>query len=390
MAAFGDGDYYFVSGQLSRALESLSLARAALTGNAGQVYLIYVEMLYWASHRAAKSSDLETIEECVRELGACRESFGKLTPDSPYFHRAGIQLALALLCRAKLTASASGSDYEEGLRCLEDAQLYSNQRTANRDFLNPSLLAAALIAKSRYFRFRYRDCVESGKPELGYHYLEDAELAAKQAQLAVPGMRMMQSEASAMLGEVFTDQAELALGQSSESFRKRFSTALDTLQCALAENRGQNLRNEAICLLRLTRLCLLSPHTEVAARDYFAKWKQIENQVEHDYCKTLAIELEAKFNPRDFVMKITESLNVRDWENKLEGLLIHEALKEFVAKDIMHRRQPKALKHTLKLYLEQKLGYASTKINDLIKERDLLMKVSEMKMQAREIKAEGK
>src|SRR5207237_5165472 len=114
VTAFGDGYLSFVSSRLTRALESLTLARAALSRNSGLVYLTYVDMLYWACKRAAHSTDMQIIEEVVRELRKCRNTLGELVPGSHYFHRAGLQLALALYYRAKGSAERAGEDYKEG------------------------------------------------------------------------------------------------------------------------------------------------------------------------------------------------------------------------------------------------------------------------------------
>ena len=381
VAAFGDGYHHFLSGQLTKALESLTVARAALTRNAGRVYVVYVEMLYWACHRAARSSDIEMITKCVRELRACRENFWTLIPNSPYFHRAGIQLALALLCHANLQETAEEPDFNEALDCLEAAIAYAKQPAYNRDrdYLNPSLLAGALITKSRYFRARAAQSLASSKPEEAFEFLSQAQSFSERAHDAVIGMRAMQSEASATLGEIHVDMAELNLSFLEEKFADNFKVALDYFQRARKENRGQNPRSEAVCLLGLTRLCLLNPNTEIAAREYFAQWKSIETLVEHDYCKTLANELARRFNPRDFVINIAESLSLKDWSAKLETHLINEALKEFVGATITNHIPTKELRTQLADYLQATLGFGSTKSYKVIKERGLLEEVKRMK-----------
>ena len=224
LVASGDGYHYFANGQLSRALESLTLARAALTHNSGRIHLLYVDMLYWSCRRAMESSNLPKVEECIRALKSCREGFRELIPGSPHFHRAGIQLALALLYRRKLTGDIQNSDYDEGLGYLEDAIAYAERKTDKRDVLNPSLLAAAYVVKSRYQRSRYvRD--SKAEPEKFYAYLNEAKDTAAWAHFVSQGIRMMQTEASASLGEVHTDLAELNLVYHKDEFPINFNAS---------------------------------------------------------------------------------------------------------------------------------------------------------------------
>ena len=377
LVASGDGYHYFANGQLGRALESLTLARAALTHNSGRIHLIYVDMLYWSCRRAMESSNLPKVEECIRALKSCREGFRELIAESPHFHRAGIQLALALLYRRKLTGDVQNSDYDEGLGYLEDAIAYAERKTDKSDVLNPSLLAAAYVVKSRYQRSRYvRD--PKAEREKYYTYLNEAKDTAAWAHLVSQGIRMMQTEASATLGEVHTDLAELNLAYHNDEFPINFNAALGVFQRAMVENDGQSPRNDAVCLLGLTRLCLLNPNTEVAAQEYFAQWKKIESLVEHDSCKTLAQELMGRFSPRVLLIKATETLDVDYWKKKLDSFLMQQCLKDFVAKYLGESCDDPTLKRRLTSHLRTTLGYAGATVSELINETDLLSKVKMM------------
>ena len=371
IAALGDGQHYFATGQLIRALESLTLARAALTRNSGLVYLIYVDMLYWACHRAAKSSNASTIETCVRGLTECRRRFGKLIPDSEYFHQTSIQLALALLSRAQLTGDVDGSDYRDGLEYLDEAITYAKRPADSLTSLNPGLLASALITRSRYFSSKYgRD--KKANADRSYKYLNEAKAAAGEARQVSYGMEILRSEASAILCNVFVDLAELDLRRRNDTFEHNFDMAFETLQSALTENQGQNVRNEAACYLYLTRLSLLSPTTKTAAHEYFAKWEKISSTVEHDDCKTMAKELRLKLGSRILVVKPKKSLTVKQWNRIVFDFLLDESLDEFVSAHHGRDYNDWQLKKFLTIYLKNRLGYEDKTITQWFKESNLL------------------
>jgi hypothetical protein len=378
VTAFGDGYQHFVSGQLTRALESLTLARAALTRNSGKIYLIYVDMLYWACRRARESSNPETLELCVEALRDCRGRFGEFIPESHYFHRAGIQLALASLCRMRLTGDVTGADYDEGCKYINDAIEYAECKTAKRDFRNPSLLAAALVAKSRFLRARCAADSVTADHKQHLDYLNEAMKVAAEAHLVSEDIKLVQTEASAVLGEVHTDLAALNLTWNEIDFPRNFDAALKFFERAIAENNRQNLRNHAVCLLGLTRLCLLNPNTEMAAREHFAEWKMIEKLVEHSNCQTMAKQLEPKFSSPVLLIKISEPLHVQDWQDVLLGKLIDEALERFWTKDRLTYSQNKWRKLLLH-HLQTELKYGSTTVSKLITKLRLLDRVIAMR-----------
>ena len=379
VTAFGDGYHHFVSGQLTRALESLTLARAALTRNSGKVYVIYVDMLYWACRRARESSNLATVEMCIGALRDCRARFGESIPESHYFHRAGIQVALALFCRMRLTGEVTGADYDEGFKYINDAIEYASCKSTKRDFRNPSLLAAAMVMKSRFLRARCFSKAETVDRKQHFEYLNEAMKVAAEAHL-VSDIKLVQTEASAALGEIHTDLATLNLTWHKADFQHNFEAALKFFQRAITENDRQNLRNHAVCLLGLTRLCLLNPNMEVAAREYFAEWKTIEKLVEHGHCQTMAKQLESKFSPAVLLIKLSERLHVRDWQEKLKVKLIEEALERFWTRDNFTYPRKKWFQ-LLSNHLQRELDYKPTKAKALIKELGLLDRVIALREQ---------
>jgi hypothetical protein len=377
VAAFGDGYHYFVNGQLSRAMESLTLARAALTGNSGDVYLSYVDMLYWACKRAANSSDIDVINQCVAELTKCRTRFRELIPHSHYFHRAGIQLALALFFRAKLRNSDSRNDFELGLQYLDEAIAYAQGRNIRRH-RNTHLLATALALKSRYLSSRYEKSKKPRKSVVDHRYLEEARIVACQAEQASEGMKMLRGEVLATLADVYIDLAEVHIRYHKDDFQYYFDSALHALKDALEHNGGENMRNDAVCFLRLTKLYLLNPTTLSSAHDSFERWLRISNRVEHDYCQTLAQQLEKELHTPVLMIDPWKNTKYAYWNDKLFDFLLDEALKKFANKHRQHKLKPKQLRSKLGIHLRLELGYGNTKVGKLIRDHDLEARVTRL------------
>src|SRR5207237_8165480 len=110
--------------------------------------------------------------------------------------------------------------------------------------------------------------------------LAEAEAAALRACQVSVGNREIESESWATLGDVYSDLAHLHKGRK-ERFYLYFNKALKALRRALKENRGENIRIDAVCYLRLTKLCLLNTNTKILAHQYFEEWKKIAPEVEH-------------------------------------------------------------------------------------------------------------
>lgn len=379
VTAFGDGYLSFVSSRLTRALESLTLARAALSRNSGRVYLTYVDMLYWACRRAQHTSDAAIIDETVRELGKCREAFRELVNGSHYFHRAGLQLALALFHRARLSPARAAVDYRDGMSYLEEA-IAQAEHIRNNEPRNPHLLASALVIKSRFLSARSLPGKRAGA-EANRHYLSDlaeAEATAKRAIDVSAGIREVESEAWAILGNVYMDSAEFYQGRNKDDFNAYFDLSLEALQEALKKNHGENIIIDAVCYLHLTKLCLLNPHTKILAYEYFEQWREIEGEVEHQYWREMAQELEGKLGGPVLLVKAWEGLSYEEWEKRLRAFLHEESLKSFVARHAGKDYTERYLHSRLVVHLRE-LGYSDNKIYELIEEEELMEKVNIMR-----------
>ena len=382
VTAFGDGYLSFVNGHITRSLESLTLARAALSRNSGLVYLTYVDMLYWACQRAAHSCEGTIIENVIRELSKCREKFRELVPNSHYFHRAGIQLAIALYYRAKLP-TATGSEYGEGMRYLDEAIAYAGHRIDGEP-RNPHLLATVLVTRSRFLSSRYHQNKRLDQ-QTAHQYLLEAEKDALEARELSSGIKEMESESWAILGDVYTDLAALHKSRK-EKFYTHFDKALDALQQALKENQGENIRIDALCYLRLTKLCLLNPHSKLLAYEYFGHWKKIEGEVEYQYWKVMARGLERKLGGPFLLIKAWDSLNYEHWEKLLSKFLLEEALKKFVAAHEGRYYKLDKLHSLLANYLRLEMGFGKTKVSQLIRDEELMKKIVRMRARPSEVR----
>jgi len=390
VTAFGDGYLSFVSSRLTRALESLTLARAALSRNSGRVYLTYVDMLYWACRRAAHTNDAATIEDVVRELGKCRETFRELVKGSHYYHRAGLQLALALFYRAKLSPTTAEVDYQDGMNYLAEAIEYAGYIRDNEP-RNPHLLASALVTKSRFLSSRPRPSKRAREKAFLLHLsnLAEAEAAAKLASDVSTGIREVKSEACATLGDVYADYAEFYQGRDRGQFNTYFDRSLEALQEALKENHGENIRIDGVCYLRLTKLFLLNPNVNIRAYEYFEQWRHISGEVEHAYWKKMAVELEGKLKGPVLLVKAWETLDYAKWENRLRTFLHEESLKSFVERHEGKDYSDNQLHSRLVVHMRE-LGYSDNKIYELIEDEELMEKVKRMRARGLEPRAKKK
>jgi hypothetical protein len=372
VTAFGDGYLAFVNSRIADALESLTLARAALAQNSGRVYITYVDMLHYACLCAQHSSNPQTLDEVIKGLGRCRLTFNELVPNSHYFHRAGLRLAAALFYRALLSPDNKKSDYEKGLGYIDAAIDYAGEIRENKP-RNPHLLSTAQIAKSRVLISEYQSLSET-EPTGAIQCLIEAEVLANRADQFSAGFIEKKLEANTTLGEVYMCLAQ-ANRSDPEKFKVYFDKALFALRAALEINRHENIRIEGVCFLQLSKLCLLNPNTEVLAYDYFQQWEKIKDNVEHEYCRVMARDLEAKLGVPFFLIRGSDSLNSEDRRKQLEEFLLDRAMKMFVAANLGRDPKDPKLRRLLEQHLEDVLGYSDSKVYKMLKEFDLMKKL---------------
>jgi len=382
VTAFGDGYLSFLTSQVTRALEALTLARATLAQNSGRVYLAYVDVWYWACKRAAHSSEEKVIDEVVAGLEDCYRTLEGLVPGSRYTHRTGVQLALALYYKAKLSPQDFNSAFDRAMRLLDEAIGYAGVYKDRNTYKNPHLLGDALIYKSYFLRAHFRSQGRtSQKSELQQDLMAAKEVAMQARDVsASQGTAPLKSEAWAALGSVYTDLVEFRQ-KRHEDFYEDFDEALKALRQALKENGGENARLDAACYLRLARLCLLNRNTEILAYDYFEQWRKLEGQVEHAYLKGMARELRRKdkIGGPVLVIKSSEGLRYKDWAKKLSEFLLDVTMKQFVASQDGNSFSPEQWRILLGKYMRRKLGYSQHKTNDLIDKKELIEKLMRMR-----------
>ena len=338
VTAFGDGYIAFVTSQITRALECFTLARAALSQNSGRAYLVYVDCLYWACQRARWSSDSEKIEQVLIGLGKCYREFEKLIKeqlleDSLYLHRTGVQLALAHFYRRKLNLDPADVDFEKGISYLEEAIKYASDSITK----NVPLICEAKTIKARFLRSKFHQ-YRVHEADRAFKILLEAKSEAEDACNIGRGLKVIEAEAQVVLGDILSDFAAWPNRNDQNGFsaeRSYFGRAMAAFKRALNLSLNENRRVEALCYLRLTRLCLLDQGFQLQAMDYFAEWKKIEEFVEHAYCKQMALKLADAWSEPFFIVRPLKErqMSVGWWQNRLESFLIDLGIQQFVSNE---------------------------------------------------------
>lgn len=386
VTAFGDGYLSFISSQINRALESLTLARATLTQNSGRVYLAYVDMWYWACQRAKHSSDERLIDDVIEGLTRCHDTLFSLVKNSRYRHRAGVELALAIYYKSKLSPQDTDDLLDEAEKFLNSAIDYAKV-LKGKDYKNPHLFGDALIYQSYFKRARFRSQWKDKKSpddlKVLMEALEVAEAACEVSEKQ--GTDPLKSEAWAARGAVYTDLVNYRK-ELGEDFTKDFEMAYHSLRRALKWT-GGNPRLDAACYLRLSKLCLLNEKTVSLGHDYFEQWRKLESNVEHAYLKEMARDLEVREKLDDpfFLVKPGETLEYAKWEKELVDKLHEAAMRKFISTlpaDSKKTLGDKTLKARFGKFMHEEIGYSTGKVNGLLNHTDLFSKLKEMIMKS--------
>ena len=327
VSALGVGHLAFINSRISKALAALRVSRAVLKQNVGAVYGAYADILFFACRRAEGTSEKQTIEDVIHGLEACRSTLSNLVPDSPYLHRAGIELAIALHYRVKSDPNAGevterAEDYARAMELLEAAIKHSGTVEAGR-YKNQRLLTEALFIRSYV-----RRCLPGIPTEERRSNLSKAEEDAKRSLKEAAGNSRIHCEALLALGSVQYEQSKYYKTINKEEFQRKLNAAQHSFREALIRNDGKNVRIEAVCYLKLTKLSLFDPASVALAHDYFKRWKQIENRVEHAFCHYMAQEISKRLSEGGPLLIINAefSLSYPEWESKLLKHLINTML----------------------------------------------------------------
>ncbi|HEX5733536.1 MAG TPA: hypothetical protein VF131_11940 [Blastocatellia bacterium] len=372
VSALGVGYLAFVNSRISKALAALRVSRAALKQNVGAVYEAYTDVLFFSCRRAEGSSDRQTIEEVIQGLEASLATLSELLPDSHYRHRAGIELAIALHYRAKFeqkTGKRAFDDCIRALRLLQAAIEHSGNVEEGRT-KNHRLLTEALFVRS-YVRRSLPDIEAEDVPS----NLSKAEQDARKSVKEASGNSRMECEARIALGSVQYDQAKYNKSINNEAeFHRKLNLAQNSFREALTRNDGKNVRIEAVCYLKLSKLSLLDPGSVALAHDYFKKWREIEKRVEHAFCHYTAQEISRRLNEGGplLIINTEASLNYFEWEKKLLMHLINTMLIKLSERTREGQYNEKTLHGLIVKDLMQKLGFKKFKAYELIKEHKLV------------------
>lgn len=321
VSALGVGYLAFVNSRISKALSALRMSRAALKQNVGAVYTAFTDVLFFACRRAEGSSDRQTIEEVIRGIETSRDTLAKLVPDSHYLHRAGVELAIALYYRAKADQKSdeaterTSEDLAKAMSLLDAA--IKHGETAN----NQRLLTEGLFVRSYVQR-----CLPDVEPQRN---LQNAEEDAKRAFKEAMGNSRMELEALVALGSLQYEQSKYHKSTNNEEgFRQRVIAAQNSFHKARTQNHGKNVRIEAVCCLKLAKLSLLDPSSVALAHDFFRRWEEIENRVEHAFCHYMARDIRRRLSEGGplLIIDAESSLSFPNWEEKLLTHLINTML----------------------------------------------------------------
>lgn len=372
VSAFGDGYLSFERSQIRRALEMLTLARAVLAQTEDNIYVFYVDLLYWACKRALHSSDLHRLNEVIREMDSCMKAIGRLVPHTHHLHRAGTEMALSYYYRAKLQAetdnAAANNDCSAAMALVDDAITYA----ANK---NPHLMADSLIIRSHIFRLRYR--LDQSSARSLTSALQDAERALGLSK----DLPLLQCDAMLALGSAQAALAEFSKRTNQADFDAYFRIARGSFQQALLFNKKQNPRLYAESYLSLARLCQLQEDTEPFVYVYLEKWQKIKDQVDHAYCHERAERLEkscTELNGAVFLVKSRISKRFDYWEPRLFDFFVRQTLAELIVEtddyEVIKHWRPKII-----AALMSKMGLKRNKAYEFCKEHNLEAKFNALK-----------
>ena len=379
VSALGLGYLAFISSRIYKALAALRMARAALKQNVGAVYEAYTDILFFACRRAEGSSERETIEEVVKGIQACYATLLDLVPDTHYLHRAGIELAIALHYRIK-SAQKSGAgiehalaDYDKAMELLKLAIVYAEGVEGKRK-KNQRLLTEALFIRS-YIRRCLPEIAENR-----HSNLSKAEDDARRSLKEAAGNTRMECEALIALGSVQYEQARYYKRANKElEFRKKVNTSQNSFRDALMLNHKKNVRIEAVCYLKLTKLSLLDPSSVALAHDYFKRWKEIENRVEHAFCHYMADEINKRLSEGGplLIINAESPLTQSEWKKKLLMHLINSMLVKLSEETKKHQYNEKQLHELIADDMINRLKFGKTTAYNLIKTHRLVEQLQE-------------
>jgi hypothetical protein len=409
VSALGLGDLFFLNSQVSKALDVLRLARATLMSNVPATYAALTDILYFACKRAQASSSRHSMEDVIKGLEDAREALRRALPESHHVHHASIELATALYYSTRLPGpyAAEGGAIPDSraraIRLLDEAISYFEKPPDGVHHSGNRLHAEALIVKSYVIR--------GGLSNLHSNLTASAELADKALRMTTRHSRMhcealiASGAAQTALANYFKTTSEQErssrdrdVKHDRDEFVNAWRLASDWFLQALKLNAAgsgkgsqpdssirsdvsrTNARIEAVCYLRLTKLNLLDPTKLPLAHHYFNRWESIKERVEHQYCHDLAKLLsEQLYRDRSIlVINSNLSLNYEHWERQLFDYLLNALLAQLSIEIRENPSSENKARNLLAQALQKQLGFKKQKAYDLIKDHDLVDRLSSM------------
>jgi len=293
----GLGFVYHAEGQADLALPLLLSAKNLLVRLDEQRISTYVDLIYFDAQRSAYGGDAAVVNDSIKGLEKCRETFSKLD-HRLYRARADYSLALAFAQRARQDESMPLAF--RGEEDLKKAEHYAEELAEyGRDTGDCRAQLSAKLCMSRIERKR--------------NHLLDAE------QLATEAIEASGTHSHLRVG---------ALIARAEAFFRQEKIEEAIIDFEDARGRaGPNLRARAIALLRLTELHARSNRLRPASQ-YFEEWTKISPAISNAYIRRLErLALMAMESvSSDFIVRMSEEkLNPKALEIKLRGFLVEWA-----------------------------------------------------------------
>lgn len=301
----GVGWVNLTRGQLRRAEHALTTARSLLAHSQDTIIPSYIEMLYGTIKRCRAGADGPKLREAIRSLTEARATFER-HGHSRYVPRACWELSLALVQAGRFEAAG-----EAVQRVAEYADRIGH----------PKWQTNVHILQSRIAR-------NQGDHERAIREARKALLRADDCSSILPLI-----DARLTLGE-----AELCIAQKSDAAKPDYTAALSEFENALELAGGDNAHHllpsnpkiVAVCFLRIAQ-CFARQEDEVKAKDWFARWEALRHQVEHEWVRDLADEVQAEIDGllRNFFLSAT---NRKEWDYsrsvaRLKRWLLTQALR---------------------------------------------------------------
>lgn len=326
--SIGSAHISILVGRIEEALKLLAVSQAVLTLDCGEVHARYVDLLWAEGVRALHSDKPSELIAAGKVLYRARKTFERLVPDSHYYGRTSVELALVYFYLARHCERAPSADERLKRKCrnlYERAKRYASEaidlatETVGGRQRNPRLAADGYDVRSR---------VRAFSPESDF---EGAVRDAEEAERCAGQMTQVRCEALIAGGAALVRKAEhmRRRGKEAEMMEAK-ARAEAKLKEAYELNANNNARIRAVALLRLAQAGFLTPVTYPDARFFLGEYRDSAEKVEYAFVKELEKEVEATERAvgKFFYANTSETWNATVLRERLEAYLVDEFVNE--------------------------------------------------------------